>query len=92
MNWHIRIDSVVGLPDFFYVTRSTGERYNARGLRKLALAIRKEQQRHGRTFPGVPFLVRDSAGNVSAYDESTGAFTYGSPIQASPIDPLKPAA
>lgn len=80
--WDVRIDSVQGLPDFFYVTRASGERYNARGLDKLALAIRKERARHGRLSPGTPFLLRDSAGNVSTYDESTGTFTYDSPSRS----------
>lgn len=82
MKWHIRIDQVHGLPDFFQVTRPDGRHYNARGLDKLGLAIRKERQRHMRLFEGAPFVIRDQNGRTAIYDEALQTFTYGLPSAA----------
>jgi hypothetical protein len=81
--WHLRVDTVPTLPEFFTVARSgvDADRYNVRGLEDLGRAIRREARRFAQSRPGESFLVRDSSGNVSAYDPARGVFTYSLPCR-----------
>lgn len=84
--YHVRVDHVAGvIPDLYRVTRGAADEWrNVRGLEGVAKAVRREAERFAKRNPGVPFVLRDSNGNLATLDPARGVFTYDSPCRKIP--------